>query len=49
VEIHRSARKHGLSDDNITQAATHYLIAYPSMTTSPHENCVSASTAPDVS
>jgi hypothetical protein len=29
VEIHRSARKHGLSDDNITQAATDYLIAYP--------------------
>jgi hypothetical protein len=29
VEIHRSARRHGLSDDNINQAASQYLIAYP--------------------
>ncbi len=29
MEIHRSARKRGLSDHNITQATTHYLIAYP--------------------
>lgn len=29
MEIHRSARKHGLSDDNITYATAHYLIAYP--------------------
>jgi hypothetical protein len=29
VEIHRSARKHGVSDDNITHGASNYLIAYP--------------------
>jgi hypothetical protein len=29
VEVHRSARKHGLGDDDIIQAATNYVIAYP--------------------
>ncbi len=29
MEVHRSARKHGLSDDDITQASGHYLMAYP--------------------
>lgn len=28
VEIHRSARKHGVSDDDIEHADTNYLIAY---------------------
>jgi hypothetical protein len=28
VEVHQSARKHGVEDDDILQAATHYLIAY---------------------
>lgn len=28
MEIHRSARKHGLSDEDIEQAASGYLIAY---------------------
>jgi hypothetical protein len=28
VEVHRSARKHGISDDNIHTAAQQYLIAY---------------------
>ena len=29
VEVHRSARKHGLGETDIRQAAEHYLIAYP--------------------
>jgi len=29
VEIHPSARKHGLTDADIRHAATQYLIAYP--------------------
>jgi hypothetical protein len=28
VEVHRSARKHGISDDDIHTAAQQYLIAY---------------------
>jgi hypothetical protein len=28
VELHRSARKHGISDEDITQAASTYLVAY---------------------
>jgi hypothetical protein len=28
VEVHRSARKHGISDDDILAAAHDYLIAY---------------------
>jgi len=28
VEVHQSARKHGVEDDDILQPATHYLIAY---------------------
>lgn len=29
MDIHRSARKHGLSDKSIIQAATNYVVAYP--------------------
>ncbi|GAB2448210.1 hypothetical protein GCM10027062_32260 [Nocardioides hungaricus] len=28
MELHRSARKHGISDEDITQAASTYLVAY---------------------
>ena len=28
VEVHRSARKHGLGEADIRQAAEHYLVAY---------------------
>jgi hypothetical protein len=28
VEVHRSARRHGISDEDIEQAASSYLIAY---------------------
>lgn len=28
MEVHQSARKHGVEDDDILQAATHHLIAY---------------------
>ena len=28
MEVHQSARKHGVEDDDLLQAATHYLIAY---------------------
>ena len=28
MEVHQSARKHGVKDDDLLQAATHYLIAY---------------------
>ena len=28
MEVHRSARKHGISDDDIHTAAQQYLIAY---------------------
>ncbi|KLL10822.1 hypothetical protein [Protofrankia coriariae] len=29
MEIHRSARKHGIADADITHAAARYLVAYP--------------------
>ncbi len=29
VEVHRSARRHGISRTDIVQAATDYLVAYP--------------------
>jgi hypothetical protein len=29
VEVHRSARKHGIDDHDIQTAANDYLIAYP--------------------
>lgn len=29
VEIHRSARKHGVADEDIVHAATQYLVACP--------------------
>jgi len=29
VELHPSARKHGVPDQDIRHAATHFLIAYP--------------------
>lgn len=29
VEVHRSARKHGVTDGDIIHAATQYMIAYP--------------------
>lgn len=28
MEVHRSARKHGISDDDIRQAGTEYVVAY---------------------
>lgn len=28
MEVHRSARKHGLGDEDIQQAGTYYVIAY---------------------
>lgn len=29
MEFHASARKHGVSDEDIRHAATHFVIAYP--------------------
>ncbi len=29
MEIHRSARKHGITDPDILHAASYYLVAYP--------------------
>lgn len=28
MEVHQSARKHSVEDDDLLQAATHYLIVY---------------------
>lgn len=28
IEVHRSARQHGIGDSDIIQASTHYLVAY---------------------
>ncbi len=29
LEVHRSARKHGISDEDIEQAASEFVVAYP--------------------
>lgn len=29
MDVHRSARKHGVVDEDSIHAATHYLVAYP--------------------
>ncbi|MGX1808040.1 toxin [Nocardia sp. NPDC055321] len=29
MEVHRSARKHGIADEDSVHAATNYLVAYP--------------------